>query len=63
MRRLDYLKLKIFLFIESLLWTLIDLTRSRRMGLTKRMHEKYKVPPAPDTDQEEEVIKNNGQEQ
>lgn len=57
MKTLNYLRLHWYLFWESLLWTLIDLVRSRRMRLTARMHERYK-PPAFDADQSEGDIKN-----
>ena len=55
MRKLDYFKLHWYLFWESLLWTLIDLVRARRMRLTKRMHEGLK-PPVEGTDQPEAEI-------
>lgn len=47
-----------YLFIESFLWTLIDLARAGRMRHTRRMHERYKPPVAEDNDQAEADIKN-----
>jgi len=58
-KRLDYLRLDIYLFFESILWTLTDLVRASRMRYTKRMHDRYKPPVAEDTDQSEAII--NGQ--
>jgi len=56
MKKTDYIKLHIYLFFESLLWTLIDLVRAGRMRLTKRMSElKNSVP---DNDQSDTEIKN-----
>lgn len=37
MKRINYIILNTFLFIESLLWTLIDLTRAARMRHAQRM--------------------------
>lgn len=55
-QKLDYIVLAVFMFFESLLWTLIDLVRAGRMRHTKRMHDRYK--PAKATDQAEADIKN-----
>jgi len=57
MKKLAYLKLHWYLFWESLLWTLIDLVRARRMRLTQRMHEAYKPPHTDFLEQSEEDIK------
>lgn len=57
MRTWHYIRLHIYLFWESLLWTLIDLVRARRMRLTARMHERYKPPSANDVDQSEAEAK------
>lgn len=57
-KRLDYLRLDIYLFFESILWTLTDLVRASRMRHTKRMHDRYNPPHAEDTDQPEAIIKN-----
>lgn len=59
MKKLAYIKLHLYLFVESILWTLIDLVRAGRMRHTRRMHERYKPPVADDNDPSEaEVIKN-----
>lgn len=60
-KNLDYFVLAIFMFFESLLWTITDLVRASRMRHTKRMHKRYNPPPAEDTDQPEAII-NNGQD-
>lgn len=59
-KKFDYLILHLYLFWESILWTLTDFARRGRMNHTKRMHERYK-PPAFDADQSEAEINNNGQ--
>lgn len=55
MRKIDYIKLHIYLFFESILWTLTDLVRARRMRLTQRMHDKHK-PAVSETDQTEATV-------
>lgn len=59
-QRIDYIILGVYMFFESLLWTLTDLVRAGRMRHTKRMHARYK-PPVYDPDQSEADIKNQGQ--
>jgi len=55
-KRFDYLVLDIYMFFESLVWTITDLLRASRMRHTKRMHDRYKPPVAEDTDQAEAII-------
>lgn len=56
-KKINYLRLEIYLFWESLLWTLIDLVRARRMRLTQRMHEAYKPPSTDFIEQSGQDIK------
>lgn len=60
MKKLNYLRLHWYLFWESVLWTLIDLVRARRMRLAQRMHGEIKKP-VEETDQSEAGLSNNGQ--
>lgn len=48
MKKRHFIILNIYLFIESLLWTLIDITRASRMKYVTKIHKKYNVPSLKD---------------
>lgn len=44
--RFMYGTLHVLLFLEGIVWTLMDMLRTRRMKHTKRMHKYYKQYPS-----------------